>query len=55
MFKTPPNLSPEQWETLYWTLFDMSHDMDDENGEEGAFDASPLGPIFNAIRDARDA
>jgi hypothetical protein len=48
---TPPEFSADQWRALYHLLAEEAQRMDDD-GREGSFDASPLRPIYNKIRDA---
>jgi hypothetical protein len=38
-------LTPEELEALYWLLGETAQSMDDD-GREGAFDASPLREIY---------
>jgi hypothetical protein len=44
-------LTPEQAEALFDCLCEFAMQMDDD-GREGAFDASPLKPIYTALNRA---
>jgi len=45
-------LTAAELDALYWLLVDTAHQVDDD-GNEGAFDASPLKPIYDKVRFAR--
>lgn len=45
------DFTADELDALYECLTNVAMDMDDD-GRDGAFDASPLRPAFNKIREA---